>query len=506
MTSYPILSALIGLPLLGAFFIMLFVRGEDGRVAKNARNAALWTSVANFILSLTVWYGFDATQAGFQFQENRVWIEGYNIRYHLGIDGISIYFVMLTTFLMPFVILAGWDAIQTRVREYMIAFLVLESLMLGVFSALDFVVFYFFFEAVLIPMYLIIGIWGSENRVYAAFKFFLYTLVGSVLLLLALLYLYFNTGTTDIPMLAHFGAGLSLDVQRWLWLAFFASFAVKVPMWPFHTWLPDAHVQAPTAGSMVLAGILIKMGAYGFLRLSLPILPDASVYFTPFIYTLSIVAVIYTSLIALVQEDMKKLIAYSSVAHMGFVTAGIFSLNTQAIQGSIFQMLSHGLVSPALFFCVGVLYDRMHTKKIADYGGLVERMPRYALMFMVMTMASVGLPATSGFVGEFLIMTGVFKESTWAAFFIATGVVLGAAYMLVLYRRVVFGEMENKKLKNIKDLNLREMLIYVGIGALVILMGVYPSFVLDKTEASVQQVIKQVQASATYKLREGIVQ
>ncbi|NDF12805.1 MAG: NADH-quinone oxidoreductase subunit M, partial [Proteobacteria bacterium] len=433
MSHFPLLSGTIFLPLVGALFILLFVRGDDETAARNAKATALWTSIAGFILSLCMFHGFDPSQSGFQLVEQVRWMKSYNISYHVGVDGISIYFIMLTTFLMPFCLLAGWNSIEMRVKEYMVAFLVLETLMIGVFAALDMVVFYFFFEAVLIPMYLIIGIWGSDNRVYAAFKFFLYTLAGSVLLLLAMLYMYDDLGTMSIPeMIAE--AKFPLNVQKWLFLALFASFAVKVPMWPFHTWLPDAHVQAPTAGSMVLAGILIKMGAYGFMRFSLPMLPEASHYFVPLIYTLSIIAVVYTSLVALVQEDMKKLIAYSSVAHMGFVTLGIFSFNEQGMQGALFQMISHGLVSPALFFAVGVLYDRMHTKQISAYGGLVERMPSFALMFMVFTMASIGLPGTSGFVGEFLVLTGLFRDSTWAAFFAATGVVLGAAYMLWLYR------------------------------------------------------------------------
>lgn len=491
MAHFPLLSGTIFLPLVGALFILLFVSGGADTTARNAKAAALWTSLATFLLSIFMFQGFDPAQADFQLVEQVKWIKGYNISYHVGVDGISIYFIMLTTFLMPFCILAGWRSIETRVKEYMIAFLVLETLVIGVFSALDMVLFYFFFEAVLIPMYLIIGIWGSDNRVYAAFKFFLYTLAGSVLLLLAMLYMYNEMGTMSIPELIA-EANFPLDVQKWLWLALFASFAVKVPMWPFHTWLPDAHVQAPTAGSMVLAGILIKMGAYGFMRFSLPILPEASHYFVPLMYTLSIIAVVYTSLVALMQEDMKKLIAYSSVAHMGFVTLGIFSFNEQGLQGALFQMISHGLVSPALFFCVGVLYDRMHTKQISAYGGLVERMPRYALMFMIFTMASVGLPGTSGFVGEFLILLGLFRDSTWAAFFAATGVVLGAAYMLWLYRRVVFGALENKKLKGIKDIDAREAFIFIAIAIVVIVLGIYPTAVLHYTDASIMQLIQHV--------------
>ncbi len=495
MIDFPILSVVTFLPLVGALFILLFVRSEPGETAvsdQNARNAALFVTIVTFLLSLLLLFNFDSTTAAFQYQENHEWIKGYGIRYRLGIDGISLFFVLLTTFLMPICILASWESIQEQVREYMIAFLALETLVVGVFVSLDFTLFYFFFEGSLIPMFLIIGIWGAENRVYASFKFFLYTLLGSVLLLLALLYIYFSFDTTDIPTLMKMVSTLPVDVQIWLWLAFFASFAVKVPMWPVHTWLPDAHVQAPTAGSVILAGVLLKLGAYGFLRFSLPMLPDASEFFTPLIYGLSVVAVVYTSLVALMQTDMKKLIAYSSIAHMGFVTIGIFTFNQQGIEGAIFQMLSHGLVSAALFLCVGVLYDRIHTKEIARYGGLVERMPLFALYFMLFTMASIGLPATSGFIGEFLVLTGAFRDNTLVAALATSGVVLGAGYMLWLYKRVVFGKLEHDELKEILDLNKREIWIFIPIALLVLLFGIYPDIILEPMHESVVHLMEQL--------------
>jgi NADH-quinone oxidoreductase subunit M len=405
----------------------------------------------------------------------------------MGLDGISLFFVLLSTLLTPICILSSWDAVKTRVPEYMIAFLVLETMMVGMFCALDMLVFYIFFEGVLIPMFIIIGVWGGARRVYAAFKFFLYTLLGSVLMLVAMLTMYFTVGTTDIPTLMAFK--FVADIQPWLWLAFFASFAVKVPMWPVHTWLPDAHVEAPTAGSVILAGVLLKMGGYGFLRFSIPMFPEATDMFAPLIFTLSIVAVIYTSLVALAQEDLKKLIAYSSVAHMGFVTIGMFTLNEQGVQGSIFQMLSHGIVSGALFLCVGVIYDRVHTREISAYGGLVNRMPRYALVFMIFTMASVGLPATSGFVGEFLVLMGAYKVSTWLAAFAATGVILGAAYMLYVYRRIIFGVLEKESLKDINDLSTREIVIFAPLVILVFWMGIYPASFLDVMAVSVDNLI-----------------
>ena len=495
MQEFPLLSIITFLPLIGAGFILLFVntQKDDPSADDNARSVSLWVTMATFFLSLILLWNFDPEYAGFQFEEQVEWIKGYGISYHMGIDGISLFFVLLTTFLMPLCILCSWKAIQQQVCEYMIAFLILETLVIGVFCALDFMVFYFFFEGSLIPMYLIIGIWGGKERIYAAFKFFLYTLLGSVLLLLALLYIYYQVGTTDIPVLMEKVPSFGLDIQKWLWLAFFASFAVKVPMWPFHTWLPDAHVQAPTAGSVILAGVLLKLGGYGFLRFSLPMLPEASIYFTPLVYSLSVIAIIYTSLVALMQTDMKKLIAYSSVAHMGFVTIGIFTLNIQGIEGGIFQMISHGLVSAALFLCVGVLYDRMHTKEIAHYGGLVRRMPIYAFVFLFFTMASIGLPTTSGFVGEFLVLAGAFKDNILVATLACTGVVLGAAYMLWLYKRVVFGEMVHENLKQILDLERREILIFAPIVVLIVWYGIQPNVLLEYMHVSVIQLIEHVQ-------------
>jgi NADH-quinone oxidoreductase subunit M len=488
--SWPILSLVTFLPLVGAGFI-LFVRGDEETVARNARWVALWTTLATFLLSLTLWFGFERGTAAFQFVEYAPWFPGTGIAYHLGVDGISVLFVLLSTFLMPICVLASWEAIEHRVKEYMIAFLVLETMMVGMFCALDMVLFYIFFEAVLIPMFLIIGIWGGGRRVYAAFKFFLYTLAGSVLMLVALLYIAGTAGTTDITRLM--GYGFSRQAQTWLWLAFFASFAVKVPMWPVHTWLPDAHVEAPTAGSVILAGVLLKMGAYGFLRFSLPMMPEASAAFTPLVYTLSIIAVVYTSLVALVQEDMKKLIAYSSVAHMGFVTLGIFTGTRQGIDGALFQMLSHGIVSGALFLCVGVVYDRLHTREIARYGGLVERMPRYAAVFMLFAMASVGLPGTSGFVGEFLVLAGTFQVDTWAAALAALGVILGAAYMLHLYRRVIFGALSREDLRRMADLSRREIAVFAPLILVVLWMGIQPKPVLDVFAASVDQLVARYQ-------------
>jgi NADH-quinone oxidoreductase subunit M len=485
-SEWPLLSLVTFLPLAGVLFI-LFVRGDEATVARNARYIAIWTSMATFLVSLPLWYYFDPTTAEFQWVEKVEWIPGANINYHMGLDGISLFFVLLSTLLTPICILSSWDAVKTRVREYMIAFLVLETMMVGMFCALDMLVFYIFFEGVLIPMFIIIGVWGGARRVYAAFKFFLYTLLGSVLMLVAMLTMYFTVGTTDVPTLMAFK--FAADLQPWLWLAFFASFAVKVPMWPVHTWLPDAHVEAPTAGSVILAGVLLKMGGYGFLRFSIPMFPEASDMFAPLIYTLSIIAVIYTSLVALAQEDLKKLIAYSSVAHMGFVTIGMFTLNEQGVQGSIFQMLSHGIVSGALFLCVGVIYDRMHTREISAYGGLVNRMPRYALVFMIFTMASVGLPATSGFVGEFLVLMGAYEVSTWLAALAATGVILGAAYMLYVYRRIIFGVLDKESLKDIVDLTPREIAVFAPLVILVFWMGIYPASFLDMMAVSVDNLI-----------------
>jgi NADH-quinone oxidoreductase subunit M len=491
-SPFPILSLITFLPLAAAAIIFFFINGDEDVHKRNIRNVTLGTTIFTFVISLWIWIGFDFENPGFQFVEEREWFGGL-FDYRMGVDGISMLFVILTTFLMPLSILASWTSIQDRVKEYMIAFLVLETLMIGVFCALDLVLFYVFFEGGLIPMFLIIGVWGGQQRVYAAFKFFLYTLLGSVLMLLAIMAMYWNAGTTSIPeLLAHdFPAGM----QTWLWLAFFASFAVKMPMWPVHTWLPDAHVEAPTAGSVILAAILLKMGGYGFLRFSLPMFPLASLDLAPLIYTLSIVAIIYTSLVALAQEDMKKLIAYSSVAHMGFVTMGIFTMNVQGVQGGIFQMLSHGLVSGALFLCVGIIYDRMHTRRIDAYGGLVNRMPFYAFTFMVFTLANVGLPGTSGFVGEFLTLVAVFQVNTWIAIFAASGVILSAAYALWLYRRVVFGTIDKETLKGILDMNAREKAILIPLIFLTILFGVWPAPLLDVTTASVDNLITQYQAA-----------
>ena len=488
MSDFPILSIVTFLPLVGALAILI-IRGDEEVVARNAKATALWTTLITFCLSLMLWTGFDRTSAAFQFVENSPWIESFGINYHMGVDGISVLFVLLSTFLTPICVLASWDAIKVRVKEYMVAFLILETLMVGMFCALDFVLFYIFFEGVLIPMFLIIGVWGGKRRVYAAFKFFLYTLTGSVLMLLAILAIYLQAGTSEIPSLLNFV--LPANIQYWLWLAFFASFAVKVPMWPVHTWLPDAHVEAPTAGSVILAGVLLKMGAYGFLRFSVPMLPIASDFFTPLIFALSIIAVIYTSLVALVQLDMKKLIAYSSVAHMGFVTLGIFSLNQQGVTGAIYQMLSHGIVSAALFLCVGVIYDRIHTREIARYGGLAERMPVYAVFFMVFMLASVGLPGTGGFIGEILVLVGLFQVSTWAATLAATGLVLGAAYMLWLYRRVIFGKLSRSDLKSITDMSYREVAVFTPPLVLTIWMGVYPMPFLEIIEVSVANLVEQ---------------
>jgi NADH-quinone oxidoreductase subunit M len=488
--AWPILSTVTFLPLLGALLIA-FLRGRDESADRNARFIALWTTLITFAISLLIWRDFDAGTAQFQFVELQPWLGP--ISYHLGVDGISMPFVILTTFLMPLCIVASWVAITSRVKEYMIAFLVLETLMIGVFVSLDLVLFYLFFEGGLIPMFLIIGVWGGQRRVYASFKFFLYTLAGSVLMLLAIMAMYWEAGTTDIPvLLAH---DFPASMQTWLWFAFLASFAVKMPMWPVHTWLPDAHVEAPTAGSVILAGILLKMGGYGFLRFSIPMFPLASADFAPLIFALSVVAIIYTSLVALAQEDVKKLIAYSSVAHMGFVTIGVFTLTIQGLQGGIFQMLSHGIVSAALFLCVGVVYDRMHTREIAAYGGLADRMPLYAFCFMIFTMANVGLPGTSGFVGEFLSLVGAFKVNTWVAFLATTGVILSAAYALWLYRRMIFGKLEKPALRAIQDLTWREAAVMAPLVILTILFGVYPAPILDATATSVEALIKDYQAA-----------
>ena len=486
MSGNWILSALLILPILGSLAI-LTLRGDSEATKNNARWIALWTTLITFAISLIGWTQFDTAKAGFQLVESHDWFS-HVILYKLGVDGISMPFVLLTTFLMPISILASWLPVQVRVREYMIAFLVLETLMIGVFVALDLILFYLFFEGGLIPMFLIIGIWGGKRRVYAAFKFFLYTLAGSLLMLLAILTMYWTAGTTDIEVLLK--TSFAVGAQKWLWLAFFASFAVKLPMWPFHTWLPDAHVEAPTAGSVILAAILLKMGGYGFLRFSLPMFPDASVYFAPLVFALSIIAIVYTSLVALVQEDMKKLIAYSSVAHMGFVTMGIFAGNTQGVQGAVYQMISHGLVSGALFLCVGVVYDRMHTREISAYGGLVQRMPRYAVAMMVFTLANVGLPGTSGFVGEFLTLIGAFQANTWVALFATTGVILSACYALYLYRRIIFGVIEKPSLMSIADLNWREITTLTPLLLLTIYFGVHPQPIIDASAASIEVLLQ----------------
>lgn len=482
-----LLSLMMGMPMLGAL-IILIIRHQDKTIEnRNIRSVALFTTLVTFVMTLLMWAGFDNSSADFQFVEKYKWI-GEDIHYYVGVDGISMLFVVLTGFLMPIVILSSWEAIGERVKEYMIAFLLLETLMIGVFSALDIFLFYIFFEGGLIPMYLLIGVWGGVNRIYASFKFFLYTLLGSVLMLVAVLYMYMQSGTTDIPALMNYN--FAADVQSWLWLAFFASFAVKMPMWPVHTWLPDAHVQAPTGGSVILAGVLLKMGGYGFLRFSLPMFPDATHEFAWLVFALSIVAIIYTSLVALVQEDIKKLIAYSSVAHMGFVTIGIFVLNPNGIEGAIFTMLSHGVVSGALFLCVGVIYDRLHTREISRYGGLAFNMKIYAVVFVLFSMASVGLPGTSGFVGEFLVLNGSFMYNSWIAFFAAFGVILGAAYMLYLVRRLLYGPLDKDDVKAMPDLSLREKAIFLPLILVVLWMGIYPNSFLAPLHASVNNLIE----------------
>lgn len=492
MAGLPLLSLITFLPLVGVVLIFL-LRGPENQVASQSRWIALLTSLFVFILSLGLWKAFDNANPGFQFVEKRAWLPGIGMDYHAGIDGISLFFVLLSTLLTPICIVSSWEAVTKRVKDYMLAFLLLETLMVGMFAALDIVTFYIFFEGVLIPMFIIIGVWGGQRRVYAAFKLFLYTLAGSVLMLVAILAMYWNSGVSDIPSLLRHGFPAAMQV--WLWLAFFASFAVKIPMWPVHTWLPDAHVEAPTAGSVILAGVLLKMGGYGFLRFSIPMFPQATEFFTPLIFVLSVVAVIYTSLVALAQEDMKKLIAYSSVAHMGFVTMGLFALNQQGIQGAIFQMLSHGIVSSALFLCVGVVYDRLHTREIARYGGLAANMPNYALVFMLFTLATVGLPGTSGFVGEFTVLVGTYRANTWVAFFACTGLILGAAYSLWLYRRVIFGKLEKADLKLLPDLSFRELLTFAPLAVLALWMGLYPAPFLEPMAGSVELLLKNYKAA-----------
>ena len=493
--NFPILSSVTLLPALGALFI-LFSKSEKNE-NRNVINLSLFTSVANFILTIFLWHSFDKNFVGFQFVEEQNWISGF-IKFKFGIDGISILFIVLTAFITPICIISCVNSVKTRLKEFLIAILILETFMIGVFCSLDLVVFYIFFEAGLIPMFLIIGIWGGPKRVYAAFKFFLFTLLGSVLMLVAIISIYWITGTTDITQI--FEIKIPVKYQYILWLAFFSSFAVKMPMWPVHTWLPDAHVEAPTAGSVILAAILLKMAGYGFLRFSIGMFPVASEYFIPLIFTLSIIAIIYTSLVALMQEDMKKLIAYSSVAHMGFVTLGIFTFTPQGIEGSIFQMISHGLISAALFLCVGVLYDRAHSRLISSYGGVVNILPKYSLVFGVFMLSALGLPGTSGFVGEFLVLIGVFQKSFLVAILASVGIILGAAYMLWLYKRVVFGKLEKNELNELKDLNFSEGTVLFLLMALVLFFGFYPNLILDTIHTSVEELIKNYKQAIIFNL------
>ena len=485
MTDWPLLSVIIFLPLIGGFIILIIKEDPVGSI--NIRWAAFWTSIGTFILSCLLWLQFDSSNRSYQFVEKISWFEDLNFNYHIGVDGISLFMILLSTFLTPLCILASWKSIQKRIKEYMFAFLFLETVMIGMFASIDMLLFYIFFETVLIPMYLIIGIWGGERRIYASFKFFLYTLLGSVLMLIALIVIYKTTGLMNIEALQ--GNYFTRSTQIFLWLAFFASFAVKIPMWPFHTWLPDAHVEAPTAGSVILAGVLLKMGGYGFIRFSLGMLPEATAYFIPFIMVLSIIAIIYTSFVALAQSDIKKLIAYSSVAHMGIVTIGIFLVNQQGLEGAMLQMLSHGVVSAALFLCVGVIYDRMHTRQISFYGGLVNKMPFYSAVFMIFMLASVGLPGTSGFVGEFLVIVGAFRFSSLIAIGAALGIILSAVYMLYLYKRIIFGTIVNQKLNDILDLDFREKIILIPLVVSVLLIGIFPNIFLDPMRQSIETII-----------------
>ena len=486
MIDWPIISVTIFLPLIGS--LIIFLIKEDETTSNNIKWAALWTSIGTFVLSCLIWFQFDHSTSQYQLVEKYKWFNDFNFYYHVGVDGISLFMILLSTFLTPFCILASWENIKKRIKEYMIAFLFLETVMIGMFCSIDILLFYVFFEAVLIPMFLIIGIWGGERRIYASFKFFLYTLLGSVLMLIAIIFIYQKTNSMNINFLQG-NYFFSKKVQIYLWLAFFASFAVKIPMWPFHTWLPDAHVEAPTAGSVILAGVLLKMGGYGFIRFSLGILPEASAFFMPLIIILSSIAIVYTSLVALAQEDIKKLIAYSSVAHMGIVTIGIFIVNQQGLEGAMIQMISHGIVSAALFLCVGVIYDRMHTRNINFYGGLVNKMPKYSIVFMLFVLASIGLPGTSGFIGEFLVILGAFQKNSFIALFAALGIILGAIYMLYLYKKIIFGTLENEKLKEILDLNLREKLILYPLVLAVIIIGIFPNIFLDPMRMSIEQII-----------------
>ena len=486
MIDWPIISATIFLPLIGS--LIIFLIKEDETTSNNIKWAALWTSIGTFVLSCLIWFQFDHSTSQYQLVEKYKWFNDFNFYYHVGVDGISLFMILLSTFLTPFCILASWENIKKRIKEYMIAFLFLETVMIGMFCSIDILLFYVFFEEVLIPMFLIIGIWGGERRIYASFKFFLYTLLGSVLMLIAIIFIYQKTNSMNINFLQG-NYFFSKKVQIYLWLAFFASFAVKIPMWPFHTWLPDAHVEAPTAGSVILAGVLLKMGGYGFIRFSLGILPEASAFFMPLVIILSSIAIVYTSLVALAQEDIKKLIAYSSVAHMGIVTIGIFIVNQQGLEGAMIQMISHGIVSAALFLCVGVIYDRMHTRNINFYGGLVNKMPKYSIVFMLFVLASIGLPGTSGFIGEFLVILGAFQKNSFIALFAALGIILGAIYMLYLYKKIIFGTLENEKLKEILDLNLREKLILYPLVLAVIIIGIFPNIFLDPMRISIEQII-----------------
>ena len=494
--NFPILSAIIFIPLIGALFILI-TKGDQKNVEKNSRYVAIFSSVANFFLSLFLWYSFDNLNPNFQFVEEKNWMGGF-INFQLGIDGISILFILLTTFIAPICIFSGIQSIKFKIKEFFIAILVMETLMLGVFCSLDLVIFYLFFEGGLIPMFLIIGIWGGPKRVYSAFKFFLFTLLGSVLMLVAIISIYWITGTTDVIKLLDIK--IPQEYQYLLWLAFFSSFAVKLPMWPVHTWLPDAHVEAPTAGSVILAAILLKMAGYGFMRFSLGLFPVASDYFTPLIFTLSIIAIIYTSLVALMQDDMKKLIAYSSVAHMGFVTIGIFSLTKQGLEGSIIQMMSHGLISAALFLCVGVVYDRYHSRLISSYGGLVNFMPKYAFVFMIFALAALGLPGTSGFIGEFLILVGIFQINILVAILASLGVILAAAYMLWLYQRVIFGKVASSEIKEMADLNKTEVYIFASLVLLTLFFGVYPEPLFNTIDISVNNLIDNYQTNLNFHL------
>jgi len=494
--NFPILSAIIFIPLIGALFILV-TKEEQNTVVKNSKYVAIFSSLANFFLSIFLWYSFDASTSEFQFVEEKDWIRGV-INFQLGIDGISMLFILLTTFIAPICIFSGINSIKFKLKEFLIAILVMETLMLGVFCSLDLVIFYLFFEGGLIPMFLIIGIWGGPKRVYSAFKFFLFTLLGSVLMLIAIISIYWIMGTTDVIKLLDMR--IPQEYQYLLWLAFFSSFAVKLPMWPFHTWLPDAHVEAPTAGSVILAAILLKMAGYGFMRFSLGLFPVASDYFTPLIFTLSIIAIIYTSLVALMQDDMKKLIAYSSVAHMGFVTIGIFSLTKQGLEGSIIQMMSHGLISAALFLCVGVVYDRLHSRMISSYGGLVNIMPKYAFVFMIFALAALGLPGTSGFVGEFLVLVGTFQINIFVAVLASLGVILAAAYMLWLYKRVIFGKMASSEIKEMTDLNKTEIYIFASLVFLTLFFGIYPEPLFNTIDISVSNLIDNYQTDLNFYL------